>query len=81
MIDNVLLSNHLFIRKYNVTHFQNHFKSSQQRKNMEMKTYSVTFQEILEIIENHNNRKFGTFSKIFERLEKFIKWRWRKFLN
>ena len=48
---------------------------------MEMKTYSVTFQEILEIIENHNNRKFGTFSKIFERLEKFIKWRWRKFLN
>ena len=43
MIDNVLLSNHLFIRKYNVTHFKI-TSNLPNRENMEMKTYSVTFQ-------------------------------------
>ena len=40
---------------------------------MEMKTYSVTFQEILEIIENYKNRKFGTVSKIVKFESKIIK--------
>ena len=54
MMDNVLLSNHLFIRKYIVTHFQNHFKSSQQRKTWRWKPIQSLF------------RKFSKLTRFFE---------------